>query len=632
MRNPFRIRAAQRLVSDEQFVKLFGAGVFDLLSDLDDPWENLVFLRSAPGGGKTSFLRLLTPRPLKIAASMLQNDEHFRPTYDALRKSDALDEGEPKLLGVMVAFAAEYRELEEIDVGNTMFRELLNARIVIATVRAVLELSNRTYPEDLNTIQVRWRPDTNMTIPSEATGMELYVWASAIEHGFYERLDELGEDDNKPPSGHTRLDALTWFAQAEIIDKQVTISAKRVLMLDDLQMLSNTQRNFLTDLLANARAPCGIWVAERLEALSYQEILSEGALQSRDYQGVIQLEKRWTQRPKPYAKFVSQVANLRARLADGFEDRDFFAWLAENHASDDDDQFKDACQKIEARLNRANDKGRYNDWLDAARQHTGSFVERARKWRATEILIARDRNRAQTSFDFSSLSKQELDDGGSSAVDHAADLFLHKELEVPIYFGRETLAAVSSMNVDQYIEVAGDIFEEISAKVSGPRAAPASLSAKRQHQIIKQTALNRWNGLVRRLPTGYDACRFLEAVGAFCQEQTYRPTAPYAPGVTGVGLTMTDRAVLIDESDKKPTPLRKLRDVLASLVAHNLLLPRLDHRNKGRDYIVFYLNRLLCVHFNLPLQYGGWREKSLNDLNNWVSHGSLAIKKKRLVE
>ena len=243
---------------------------------------------------------------------MLQNDEHSRPTYDALCESNALDEGEPKLLGVMVAFTTEYRELGEIDVGNSLFRELLNARIVIATVRAVLERSNRTYPEGLNTIQVRWRPDTNTTIPAEATGQDLYKWASAIERGFYERLDELGEDHNKPPSGHTRLDALTWFAQAEIIDAEVLISAKRVLLLDDLQLLSNTQRNSLRDLLANARAPCGIWVAERLEALSHREMLGEGALQSRDYQGIIQLESRWARRPKPYAKFVSQVANLRA--------------------------------------------------------------------------------------------------------------------------------------------------------------------------------------------------------------------------------------------------------------------------------------------------------------------------------
>ena len=630
MRNPFRIRAAQRSVSDEQFVKLFGAGVFDLLGDLDNPWENLVFLRSAPGGGKTSFLRLLTPRPLKIAASMLQNDEHSRPTYDALRKSDALDEAEPKLLGVMVAFTTEYRELEEIDVGNGLFRALLNARIVIATMRAVLERSDRTYPEDLNTIQVRWCPDTDATIPAEATGQDLYEWASEIERGFYERLDELGEDD-RPPSGHTRLDALTWFAQAEIIDIQGLISAKRVLMLDDLQLLSSTQRTSLTDLLANTRVSCGIWVAERLEALSHREMLSEGALQSRDYEGIIQLESRWARRPKPYAKFVSQVANLRARRADGFEDRDFFALLAEDDTSDHDSRFEDACREIEMRLKHVNDKGRYDDWLEAARRYPGGTVERARKWRATEILIDRDRARAQRSFDFELLPEHELDDRGSSSVDHAADLFLRKELDVPIYFGRDSLAAISSMNIDQYVEVAGDIFEELSAKVSGPRASPASLSAERQHVIIKQTALNRWNGLVRRLPTGHDARRFLEAVGAFCYEQTYRPTAPYAPGVTGIAVTMADRAILIDDTDEKPTPLHRLRDVLTSLVAQNLLSPRLDRRSKGRDCVVFYLNRLLCVHFDLPLGYGGWREKSLNDLNNWVSHGSLAIKEERLV-
>ena len=632
MRNPFRLRAAQRSVSDEQFVKLFGAGALDLIDELDDPWGGLVFLRSAPGGGKTSFLRLLTPRPLKIA-SMLQDDIYSRPTYDALRKRGALDESGPKLLGVMAAFTTEYRELEEIDVGNGLFRALLNARIVIATVRAVLERSDRTYPEDLGTIVARWHPDTDATIPAEATGHELYDWASEIERGFYERLDELGEDD-EPTFGHTRLDALTWFARAELSDAHGSISAKRVLLLDDLQFLSGAQRQSLTELLANAREACGVWVAERMEALSHREILSEGALKSRDYEGVIQLESRWAGRLKPYARFVGQIADLRARRADGFEDRDFFPLLAEeDDAADWDDKFSNACCEIEARLlKRVKNNNRYDDWLESARQQTGNAVERARTWRTTEILVERDLTKAQTSFDFEPLSENEFAVRDSSGVHRAADLFLRKEMDAPIYFGRDDLAAVSSTNVDQYVEVAGDIFEEISAKVSGPRATPVSLSAERQHAIIKQTALNRWNGLVRRLPTGYDARRFLEAVGAFCQEQTYRPTAPYPPGVTGIAMTMDDRAVLIDDTDEKPTPFRKLRDVLTSLVAHNLLSPRLDHRNKGRDYVVFYLNRLLCVHFDLPLGYGGWREKSLKDLNNWVDRGALAAKEKRLVE
>lgn len=631
MRNPFRIRASQRSVSDEQFVRLFGAGALDLLDEIEDPWGGLVFLRSAPGGGKTSFLRLLTPRPLKLA-SFLSEDTDARPTYDALRNGGAIDDGGPRLLGVMVGFTAEYRDLEEIDRAGKMFRALLNARIVIATVRAVLERGDRSYPDDLHTIRAKWRPDTDATIPPDASGQDLYEWASDIERSFYERLDDLGDADSSS-FGHTRLDALSWFAQAELIDAHGSIDAKRVLLLDDLQFLAESQRRSLTEILTNARTNCGIWVAERMEALSHNDILSEGALRRREYEGVIQLENAWAGRIKAYTKFVGQIAHLRARQADGFEERDFFSLLAEEDDSANWDRlYRNACDNIEEKVLKITaGRPRYSDWITTTRNLGMSPVEQAKKWRELLILIERDLGKDQSAFDFDSLSEEDYTAKGSTAVTRAAELFLRKEFDAPIYFGRETLAAVSSTNIDQYVEVAGDVFEEISAKITGPRSTPQSLSAERQHTIIKQTAQNRWDGLIRRLPQGYDARRLLEAVGAFCQQQTFRPTAPYAPGVTGFAITMTDRAQLIDGIDGTPNPFEKLRNVLTSLVAHNLLAPRLDHKNKGREYVVFYLNRLVCVQFDLPMGYGGWREKSLLELSDWMENGRQAVKEDRLV-
>jgi len=34
-----------------------------------------------------------------------------------------------------------------------------------------------------------------------------------------------------------------------------------------------------------------------------------------------------------------------------------------------------------------------------------------------------------------------------------------------------------------------------------------------------------------------------------------------------------------------------------------------------------YLNRLLCVYFGLPLQYGGWRPKKIDELSKWIEPG-----------
>ena len=631
MRNPFRLRAAQRAVSDDDFVRLFGAGALDLINEIEDPWGGLVFLRSALGGGKTSFLRLLTPRPLKIA-SLLHDDTLSRPTYDALKEHHALEDGRPVLLGVFATFTNEYRDLEEIDLGGGMFRALLNARIVIATVRAILERGDKSYPKDLASIKTHWKPDTSATIPAEATGKELFEWASEIERGFYGQLDELGDGDKSGP-GHTRLDALNWFAQADLEDDHGPIKAKRVLLLDDLQFLSTGQRRSLTDLLINARANCGIWVAERMEALSHQEILGEGALKGRDYQGVIRLESQWARRLPAYTKFVSQIAELRARRADGFSKREFFSLIDEHEDVKWHAHFKQAAKdirsSIEEMVKRAD---RYQEWIDAAKAYDGGVVEKAVRWRTTQVLVARDLARKQSSFGFDHLTVSDYDSRDSPGVNRAAEHFLRCEIGAPIYYGKETLAAVSSTNVDQYLDVGGDLFEEVAASIAGPRSNPSHLSADRQHALIKGTAKKRWDEIARRLPQGYDARRFLDALGVFCQLQTNRPTAPYAPGVTGFGLPMEERARLIDNGAADPTPYVRLRDVLTTLVAHNLLAPRLEHKNKGREYVVFYLNRLLCAHFNLPLGYGGWRDQSLRDLSCWAVDGRRAVKEGRLVE
>lgn len=623
MRNPFRLRASQKNVSDEEFVRLFGAGALDLVQNISDPWGGLVFLRSAPGGGKTTFLRLLTPRPLRLADQLANQNQQVKQTQEALREVEALGRDGPLLLGTMVVFTSEYQELANFDRGHALFRELVNSRIVIATLRAVLERAERAFPRDLDQIHFDWEPESDLTIPASASGKELFEWASRIEADFYGRMDVLGEPE-PIHGGHARLDGLKWFAQARIRDPHGEVAAKRVLLLDELQFLSAGQRKSLVDFVTTTREQCGIWIAERLEALTHRDLLSEGALQERDYEDIIQLERRWSGRKtSSFGRFVESIASLRAAKADNFGDRDLFSLVAQR----DDfiiwaDRFEEESRKIEQRILEANGLGnRYDIWIRDAREFPGNAVERAVRWRATEILVTRDRKNAQASFDFVALPSDEFTKRQSSAAEQAAEHFLRTEVGAPIYFGREIVSAVSSFNVDQYLEVMGELFEEIAAKIQYQRDNPMPLTADRQDALIKGVAKGRWDGLARRLPRGREARSLLEGIGSFCRQQTFRPNAPYAPGVTGIAITMQDRELLIDAPDDKVKHLLGLRDVLTSLVAHNLLVPRLDHQNNGKSYVVFYLNRLLCVHFGLPLGYGGWRAKTLKDMIAWQEHG-----------
>lgn len=626
MRNPFQIRAAQRSISDEEFVKLFGSGVFEVMKEVENPWDGLVFLRSAPGGGKTTLLRMLTPRPLELATHQLTENPQVKSTHDRLVRVGAIFEGKPQILGVMVVFTPEYRELAEYDLGNSLFRELVSSRIVISMLRTLLARSKRVYPRDLGTINIEWEPESDATIPAKANGRDLFEWASEIENGFYERMDDLG-DPCLPKGGHARLDGLTWLAKAMVEDANGPVTAKRVLLLDEIQQLSREQRLSLIEYLTNARGNCGVWVAERLEALNHRDLLSEGALKQRDYEQVIQLERRWVgARTKTYAKFVKQIADLRAAKAEGFGERDFYSWIAE---SDDESHwdpiYESACEDIRRRIeDRVRGDARYRGWIEDAARVEGDSWEKALRWRKTEILVEQEIRRIQGALPFYELTEKEFDDR-ARRIDRAAEHFLRTELEAPIYFGQDAIASVSSSNVDQYLEVAGELFAELDAKFGGPRDQPSVLTTDRQNAIIRRVAERRWEGLTRRLPYGAAAKQLLMAFEAYSKQQTFRPTAPYAPGVTGFAITMAERKMLIDSPDDEVRHLCKLRDVLTSLVAHNLLIPHLDHRQGGRAVVIFYLNRLLCVQFGLPLWLGGWRHKSLGELNTWLEKGPVGV-------
>ena len=635
MRNPFRLRASKRSVHDEQFVRLFAAGALDLLNDAEDPLSGVVFLRSAPGGGKTTLLRLLTPGPLRKVVRM-QDDPDIRPTRDALIKVGAITADGPAILGVMIVFTNEYRDLEEVgDRGarsTGVFRALVNARIVLATLRAALERSERSYPDDVDQVRATWQPIDGATLPANASGAELHKWASSIEESVFDLLDDLGGEGVPMPKAASQLEALHWLATARLSDASGPIELKRVLLLDDLQFLSDNQREWLKETVTNARLSCGVWIAERLEALPPKDLLAQGALEKRDYEGDIRLESRWRDRKVAYVKFVDQIADLRARDADGFQGRNFSPALAEElDPVSWDSIFENQCLVIEQRLlARVGQQQRYQEWLAARRAVSGSPRDRALSWREVEILIERDAAKSQRAFDFDALTEDDLSDKGNASVKAAAEVFLSREAKAPIYFGRQKLAMLSSSNADQFVELAGDLFEELAAKTAMRRGTDSILSGERQHFILKRAAERRWEGIPRRVPRGYEARRFLEALGAFCSAETYRPTAPYPPGVTGFGITLQDRARLID-GGRELAAFAELRAMLAALVSQNLLEPTLDYKNKGESLIIFNLNRILCAHFDLPLGYGGWRKKSLKELADWLARGRAAVTERLLV-
>jgi hypothetical protein len=234
-----------------------------------------------------------------------------------------------------------------------------------------------------------------------------------------------------------------------------------------------------------------------------------------------------------------------------------------------------------------------------------------------EILIERDIRKKQLTLGFDR-PVSELEQRENSSVRNAAELFLAAESGFPYYFGSDCVANLGFQNVEQYLRLAGDLFEESLSAALIDRSPV--IPAARQEHLLTRACETRIKELPRR--AGRDVLRFVESVGQYCKFETYRPNAPYAPGVTGIALSMTDRERLLNnEVLAASQSYKRFAEMLAAALSQNVFRAILDHKVKGGRYMVLYLNRIICVRYRLPLHYGGFKEKPLEELVGWLARG-----------
>jgi hypothetical protein len=647
--NPFRLRFTEQQRDHSGFIRTFSVGMLEVLPSADIAWNRLVVIRSAPGAGKTSILRLLTPESLTTIIGIDDADDGIKALRNALEDLGVLSNRELRILGILVSVGKDYRSLIDLgprESGNQkIFFKLLDARILARAIEAIATACGLRFPQDAKRIQFLPREGSEGEAARDALvqigagfqdssyssadgnavdGSSLLGLVRSKERSVLTLLDSLLPVEWESEVGHSRLYALPFLGNVDIAVDGQLLEYRPVVLFDDVHELEAVQRESLYSQLLDRSNNLGRWIAERKEAVPDQELLT-GNTDGRDYQ-MVALEDELTAGSKGghsprLSRILSGIADSRAqvRLASLGVHETFTSLLGSSEQAPTDRK-SEVLDSVTANLQKLVDGNpQYKGWLAAAEMRNGGLdpLEAAQDYRELQILIERDLKRSQPALFEYEIETEQATKMSSSGTKAASKLFLAVEHRLPYYAGYEVLADLSSRNVEQYLGLGGDMFDLMTSAVTQRRRTGARLSAEEQDHRVRRSSKQLWEAVVRRVAHGPDVLALLHTIADNSRLETFRPTAPYAPGVTGTAIALHERRFLFYRNDGRGRDARyeRLSRALSSAVANNLLEMSAEATNaKGQKWSVLYLNRLLCPHFDLPLQRGGFREQPITKL------------------
>jgi hypothetical protein len=638
--NPFLYRAADvrggSMADDRNFVNLFGVSALNLVRDIGhDLWDLPLLMISAPGGGKSSLMRIFSPGALHYIEETSRIGSARQSLSEQMEALGAFRNGKPYAIGLWLRMGSEYRTLSRVEGPDRhgLFCALLNSRLVLSMIYGVCRLNNLSVAKDLNRLSFSLRSEANsMTATAwskwgASDGAALHSKMSELENSLCEMTDDPFWHGDSTALAHTRLWATDLLANLDIMVDAHTFSCRPLVMLDDANELSPDQIQYLLDVLMSRQVAVPFWVSFRKEALGLESVLTQrihrAMERGRDYQ-LIDFERA----RGDFRNRVLDISKLRVQSAAvqiGGLSQAFIDFVSDER---EEVFLKNLDDRVARELKRrvlaaaGSELERFEGLISHVEADCSETHDLCRRLRMLEILIHREVAKAQKSFNFLEVSGQTLrKHENDRAIVEAAELFLAKEYRLPYYFGAQRLFVLSSFNVQQFLRLAGALFEEIMTAVRLDRDADSFLSQQRQHAIVSDVAKAFLDEIPFTVTNGSQVSRFLRATGDMCIRETYRQSAPYAPGVTGVALTMHDFETLTKRARRGDEACLDLYRAVESAVAHNVLEPEPNYKCKGQEFLVLYLNRLLCVPFQLPLQRGGFREQKLLTLLEWMKSG-----------
>ncbi len=610
-KNPFAFRASERIESDEMFLELFSSEPLSYLETQNANntlWGTLTYILSSPGAGKTTLLRLFSPSVLQRIIEKFDKNDVFKK----LKKLGVKDSERIKRCGVYLQMGRDYEFLEDDELFDPVeqkriFLSLLNARIILATLKTCMTLARIKYV-DLE--QLTYTPEEPISefgdFKVRYSGKELLNWAAEQEHKICEFLDTftIPEGGIRGSNSLFSLSAMkaSWFSY-----KGDPICDEFIFQIDDGHKLSDKQQKIIQSEVAEMRRNATVWIAERLETLSTEDILFDNNIKGRDFQ-VIRLENL---NRKLFNSMARGIASLRSDFSS--ERIGLFTSLAGETAVNYRALYNEASRKYLSRLKQLPNYNTYRDSAMALSQEDP--YERAVHSRA--MLMHASRQTDTGNMRLFGYEPKELNSLLEPLYPLAVELLPGEIIKLPQYYGQQTLIDLSSNNIEQFLNLASKMYDMLMAKKIMD-TSNFELTAEEQDEIVREFCVSRLNE-IKRLHRGNKIYDFLMQLVKFCQTETFTDSYSYR--------TVAGFAVKEENSGKfgkdgfwfQEPANQELALILKDCLAYNILEKEiLTQGKKDQNWSVFYINNWLCAYARLPLKRGGWRKLSLQKLNKWI--------------
>lgn len=607
-KNPFQMKNSEEQVSEREFLALFDCTVLQMIGE--ENFSKVSFVSSTPGAGKTSLFRAFTP---KILSNIIipEHREEYKDIYKQMKRLGVISEGQIVLISATLSCALNYSIIDEMFQNGRrkqIFFALLNYRIAIVLLRSIgylLEMDVDSY----NRISFAYIPH-EMISEEEAfkDGYSLYQWACRGERELCGYLDSDRSEQLDISFVHTSLLMLKLFEAPNILIDGEKKFDKTLIIFDDFHKLADNQKKYLLEAMYTLKTTTGIWLGQRLEGVRNEQIISMDGSLSRDYNPNIVIDNYWPDSSKAFYSMLESIADRRVKEAaigschkfsdcirDSIDEKTYSKVLSK--------YIKTIRKKIEA---SSESLCLYQDILSYIDDQKMSVFQEAIWFECIQIKENR-KNDGQLSLflgEHETLStfKEFVKDNEKSAR-----YYICYKCNIPYYFGFSNLCCLSSYNVQQFLVFAGEYFDCYRIKTLDMGGAPKkyALTVEEQMQVLKKAVQRRWDDMDLRYADIAIIKQFLENIAKWGCESRDAERNSYAGGAyTGIGIS---NSILKQNIDNPKYQL--LMKILGACLASKYLERR--EINKG-DIVVFYLNRWLCVYFQLPLAYGGWKKCSLD--------------------